>query len=740
LKNKKIIATLGPSSLKSNVIKKMDLYGVDIFRINLSHTDIEHFESIIKKVQSWTSKPVCPDTEGAQLRTGVIKGKKSTIKIENHNIIEFVGSSDYSGGNKIPLSVKSPDKILQIGNVLKIDFNDVMVQVVEINKNRVFCRVISGGIIGTNKAIHIDENLLLPNFTEKDKQAFKISNKLGLNTVFLSFCSNANDVIELRKFFNYEIKIIAKIESTMGLLNLEEICTVSDGILIDRGDLSRAVPIEKVAFAQKFILNIAKISSTPVYVATNLMESMLEKSKPTAAEISDIITTLENGSAGLVLAAETAIGKYPIDCVRIMLTIINEFDKFINRSVYTKTESKITEYLLSLPSDRIIIPHGGALVQQHINNKNITDLKKLFCLKVNEKVASDVIQIAEGVYSPIKSFMNINELQSVLDKNKLSDGNIWTLPILFQIKEKNVNSLPSEGLIALKRELTGAIFALLEVHTIQKLNNPLNIAKQWFGTDDINHPGVTHFLNDGDYILSGKPYLIAEKKHENISSFELTPHQTRSIFDNNSWHNIIGFHTRNVIHSGHEYIQKKALEITNADAIFISPVTGVKKKNDFTADLIHNCYEKFIQNGGYKPYSALLSSFNTYSRYSGPREAVFTAICRKNFGCNYFIVGRDHTGVNNYYSSDASQKIFDSLNVGIKILAFDQIKYCKKRDKLTSDFKDKKYNSSHVDISGTIIRDYIHRRKKIPEYLMNQDVYKVIKDMYEKDPGLVFTK
>ena len=139
------------------------------------------------------------------------------------------------------------------------------------------------------------------------------------------------------------------------------------------------------------------------------------------------------------------------------------------------------------------------------------------------------------------------------------------------------------------------------------------------------------------------------------------------VFDHNGWHNIIGFHTRNVPHVGHEYIQINALRKINADAIFISPVIGEKKIGDFLADPILKCYELLIKEGVYNPYGAIIGSFNTHSRYSGPREAVFTALCRQNFGCNYFIVGRDHTGVGNYYDPNASIKLFDKLELNIKI-------------------------------------------------------------------------
>ena len=159
------------------------------------------------------------------------------------------------------------------------------------------------------------------------------------------------------------------------------------------------------------------------------------------------------------------------------------------------------------------------------------------------------------------------------------------------------------------------------------------------------------------------------------NKYELTPLQSRFVFDHNGWHNIVGFHTRNVPHSGHEYIQLASLKKINADAIFISPVTGEKKVGDFLADPIIQCYDLLIKELAYYPYGAIIGSFNTHSRFSGPREAIFTALCRQNFGCNYFIVGRDHTGVGNYYDPNASIRLFDKLDLDIKILSFYPVVY-----------------------------------------------------------------
>ena len=717
-KTRQIIATLGPSSLNLSAVQKMEKSGVDIFRINLSHTDLDDFVSIIESVQSWTTKPVCPDTEGAQLRTGRLLRKNNLI-VEAHQLIRFTASNSNYDDDYVPLNLESPEKFLFPGDLLKIDFGSVIIQIMESSKTQLLGRVISGGAIKSNIGIGTDRDLKLPSFTEKDEAALRISDRLGLKTIFLSFASRVEDIRKLRSFFSYEIEVIAKIESRAGLDNLDSICSECDAILIDRGDLSRDVPLEKVPFAQSHIQRRAQSFSLPVFVATNLMENMIERSKPTRAEVHDVVKTLEEGASGLVLAAESAVGKYPVECVRVMSRIIDEVDNQKDRDD--------VDYLLSLPSDRIIDPHGGKLVEQNATRLSSEQLRDLPILTIDERIESDVMQIAQGTYSPLKGFMNSDALKSVLDTNSLN-GVPWTLPILFQLKEDVINNIPHSDQILLKSKQTGNLVALLECLKVEKIESIKYILKEWFGTDDINHPGVFQFLSGGEYLLSGEPLLFDDFRSKYTSSYELSPKQTRDIFNQNDWHDIVGFHTRNIPHRGHEFIQKEALEKVNADALFISPVVGVKKSGDFTGEIIIECYEKLIRSDVYKPYQVLLGSFNTYSRYSGPREAVFTAICRKNFGCNSFIVGRDHTGVGNYYNPDASKNMLKELDIGIKILDFDQIHYCNRRKIYTSDFDSDIVSNDKFEISGTIIRDYLRQGVEIPNYLLRSDLLSIIKN------------
>tara|TARA_A100000164_G_scaffold357697_1_gene368586 strand:- start:461 stop:1840 length:1380 start_codon:yes stop_codon:yes gene_type:complete len=445
------------------------------------------------------------------------------------------------------------------------------------------------------------------------------------------------------------------------------------------------------------------------------MENMILNSKPTRAEVNDIQSTLNNGAKGLVLAAETAIGKYPIECVRIMSRIIHE-------TINYKNDKRSIQNLFSPPFGRIIEPHGGKLIQQFLDDQSDHPICEV---EVNQQIYTDSFQIANGTFSPVNAFMNYEQIESVLNENLINDSVPWTMPIIFQINKNMLDKIPDLGSIYLKKTNDDQPYGILNINKIEKLKNKDKLAELWFGTEDESHPGVSKFLSSGDFIISGKPFILKNYIGSAQNKYELTPIQSRFVFDHNGWHNVVGFHTRNVPHLGHEYIQINALRKINADAIFISPVVGEKKLGDFLADPIIKCYELLIKEGAYNPYGAIIGSFNTHSRYSGPREAIFTAICRQNFGCNYFIVGRDHTGVGNYYDPNASIKLFDKLDLGIRILAFDPVSYKKGHGVIEKRIEGKEKDMQ--GISGSIIRNNLMNNDQIPQYMMRPNILKLLK-------------
>ncbi|MBM2814643.1 MAG: sulfate adenylyltransferase [Ignavibacteria bacterium] len=716
----KIIATVGPSSFDENTISLMDKAGVDIFRINLSHTELNDLPDKISCLKKWTTKPIGIDTEGAQIRT--LKLQDSNMNIINGSLVRLVNAATNIPPGSIPVEQSLFESDIQKGTIIRIDFNAVILQVLEVSNDIILTKAINGGIVGNNKGIAIDPEIRLDPFTKKDLEAFRIISKFGLQNIFFSFCSNSESVKQLRHFFDYKLEVVGKIENISGLTNLGTILPECDSVLIDRGDLSREVAIEKIPLAQKYIINTAKKFHKPVYVATNLMESMLHNIFPTRAEIHDIIQTIDDGAQGLVLAAETAIGKNPVNCVRILNKIIGEV-----KNVHLRQDMP---YLLSLPEAGITPPHGGKLIEQNYKTTELPALESLPVMEVSSEIFSDCIQIAIGTYSPVTGFFNKSELNSVLSKYQLQSGTTWTLPIIFQIP--NLESIPKSDWITLKNRDNGSQ-CVYKIEKIEELKNMTTIAKKWFGTDDSKHPGVNKFLNSGNYIVSGRPYLFSQNYQSN--GYDLAPRQIRKILNDLNWTNMVGFHTRNIPHLGHEFIQKKALKQINADAIFISPITGIKKKGDFSTHTVIQAYETLIGIGVYEPFKAIICSFNTYARYSGPREAVFTAICRKNFGCNYFIVGRDHTGVGDYYPTDASIKLIESLDLGINVITFDKVYYCKKcgvTDNCNHSDGDK------INISGNIVRDRLKNGLEIPEYLLRREISSLVRDLITQNPETVF--
>lgn len=710
--------------MKKAIVQEMDSSGVDIFRINLSHTKFEDFPSIIKDIQNWTQKSICIDTEGAQIRTGKVKEGQTILK--SNSVIALTGAETLGNELSIPLYPIHPFKDLQLGDVLSLDFHSAVVQVIQIEKDKVSARVLFGGEVGSNKGVALDRQVWLPAFTEKDLKILDLSKKMGLKYFALSFAARKEDVEKLRQFFPYLIFLMSKIESKSGLANLEDICQASDAIIIDRGDLTRDVPIQKIGLAQRHILDVAKKTETPVYVATNLLESMLNNLQPTRAEINDITSTLLSGAEGLVLAAETTIGRYPVESVRMISQVSKEIQDYAKSKSYFDT---IYDY-------RLIEPHGGVLIQNFIAPDKIGQVEDLPKIEVNDKTLLDVIQIAEGTYSPLRGFMDKEELFSVLEHYKLKNGVVWTLPILLQQKEARSDLIGKMAAISCLGDQH--VYAAMKVSNIQHIDQEV-VAQKWFGTCDMEHPGVFNFKKQGNYIISGEVWLLRKPLLEGQSHI-LSPRQTRAIFKDFGWQKIVGFHTRNVIHRGHEFIQKEALNSVRADALFISPVIGPKKETDFSAEAILKSYEIMLKNNYYHPYPALMAAFNTYSRYSGPREALFTALCRKNFGCSHFVVGRDHTGVGSYYPPDASQKLFDKLgdDLGIIPVMFDAAYFCKGCGRVASQCSHPE--DQRLSLSGSEVRKHLLNNQDLPEYLVRKEIVQVLKEMRAGSGGKLFEK
>jgi sulfate adenylyltransferase len=317
-----ILCTLGPASLSAGVIEQLDQAGVDLFRINLSHTPLEALGPCVELAQSASAKPLCLDLEGAQVRCGTMA---PGVVLRTGDRVRLTAEQVEGNACQLTLWPRSVFAALRVGSLVTIDFDGAQVRVCQADEDHAQAVVVDAGRVRSRKGVVVDPAPTLPALTDKDRAAIGLCMARGMRHVALSFASCAADV-ELVRSLAPGAHVIAKIESGAGVRNMDGIIDRSDAVLIDRGDLSREVPLEYVPFYQKAIARRANRWSRPVYVATNLLESMVTSRNPTIAEANDVANTLLDGVHGLVLAAETAIGHDPVGIVRMVSRMIRAFE------------------------------------------------------------------------------------------------------------------------------------------------------------------------------------------------------------------------------------------------------------------------------------------------------------------------------------------------------------------------------------------------------------------------------
>lgn len=706
------IVTLGPASLNEAVLRKLNTRGVAFVRINLSHTPIETLADTVALVRRYCTVPLMLDSEGSQVRTGVLERPLEVA----HNQAVLVTRQDAAVPGSVPLRPVEVFGQLEEGDLLAVDFESAFLRVDDVSaaaEGTIACTVLSGGIIQSNKAVTVaDRNLLLPPLSKKDEAAVAFGYANGIDNYCLSFADHPDDVRALRAIHPNAF-VVAKIETRLGVQNLDGIMAEADAILIDRGDLSREVPVERLPFAQKHVIRRANAAGVPVFVATNFLDTMMEKRAPSRAETNDIVNTLLDGADGLVLAAETAIGKHPIETVSFLTAICREV-RLAQEALLKSSSDDVLHSIheaayITSPAVGcgLIQPHGGALVDQRWDGGTLDGLD---VVEVTEDEAMDAEQIALGAYSPLRGFLGERDLDSVVGEMRLADGTVWPIPILLRRAEP----LPPGERLALA--LAGSVFGVLEVESSFRRDWRAT-AKILFGTSDEAHPGVAKFIDAGDFAVSGRVWLTARlpragKRHE------LTPAQLRRLFEARGWSQVVGFHTRNAPHRAHEFIMAEALGRVHADGVLIHPAVGKKKKGDFTTPAIVAGYEALLAVSDFSR-QAVFATFPTYSRYAGPREALFTALCRQNYGCSHFVVGRDHTGVSDFYAADASHRIFAEFpDVAIRPVFFDEVRYSSKLGAYGTDVPE----AEAVSISGTEARKLIQSGEAPPDWHMRAEV------------------
>lgn len=612
--SKEILCTLGPSSMSERIIRRLDSLGVNLFRINLSHTKIEDLPGIIEFVQGCTEIPLCLDTEGAQIRTGDME--MPGVELMENSLISI--PLDSVPGNETALNFYPRDIIndFRIGDLVSIDFDSVFGQVTGIKgdggKKCAVLRVLNGGRIGPNKAVTVDRNIAMPPLTEKDEAALRLGVKKGIRHFALSFANRRADLDVIRNIVG-DAFVISKIECLEGLRNLNEITEASDAILIDRGDLSRQVPLEAIPKTQKKIIRRAKDLNKRVYVATNLLETMVSSSTPTRAEVNDIYNTLCDGADGLVLAAETAIGDFPIRCTNMIVKMIKYFEA---------PDVSVDSFIHNAPVSLLPPPHGGILVQTR-GKSPAAALAGIKVLSPGPRALIDCENIAGGLYSPLTGFMGKDDLESVLESHRLADGAPWPLPLILQLDAAEANTCRRGERIGLADD-GGMVHAVIEVSEIFEI--------------DPGTPGLMQG-SGGGICIAGDVTPI-ENHGGATPDFTLTAAQARYILTRKDWNRVIGFHAEDTAADAHCRIQMKALENTGADGILI---TAGAVNGHSPADIMKSYWASIVADDA-KRGKMMLGTFPVYCRGGGAREIVFDAICHKNLGCSHFIIGHQNGG------------------------------------------------------------------------------------------------
>jgi sulfate adenylyltransferase len=367
-------------------------------------------------------------------------------------------------------------------------------------------------------------------------------------------------------------------------------------------------------------------------------------------------------------------------------------------------------------STDLIAPHGGELVNRLASAQEKQDFlaqaDSLPRVQLDERATSDLIMIAIGGFSPIAGFMDQNDYLGVVKEMRLASGIPWSVPVTLSVTSSVAEPLEIGSLVRLDNP-DGKFIGVLQLAEKYTYDKQLE-AEKVYRTSENEHPGVKVVYEQGEINLAGTVWLLEREDHPQFPKYQIDPAASRAMFQEKGWKTVVGFQTRNPIHRAHEYIIKCALEIV--DGLFLHPLVGATKSDDIPADVRMRCYEIMLEN--YFPQDRVVLAINPSAmRYAGPREAIFHALIRKNYGCTHFIVGRDHAGVGDYYGTYDAQEIFSEFTpeeLGITPLKFEHAFYCTLTEQMATAKTSPATKDERIHLSGTKVRAMLREGKTPP--------------------------